>query len=237
MLPYLAKRMNAVEVDSSFYRVPSSSMIARWRDVVSADFRFTLKMVKTVTHAKRGPEPGEEFDLFCQRARDLGKRLGCILLQFPASLRAGEGMETMKQFLMRLPPDIRWAIELRHRSWMRPVFFDLLRTFRVALCMTDQMTLPRPVVVTADFTYIRWLGDRRQIGEGPFDRVQINRADDNAREVERLRLLADQVDRVYAFINNHWSGHSPADVMDMMSRLGTEFPSDGNTENRQRELF
>jgi uncharacterized protein YecE (DUF72 family) len=236
MLPFLARRMSAVEVDASFYRVPSESLIARWRDVVPDGFRFALKMVKTVTHARGGPEGNGDFDLFCRRVRGLEDRLGCVLLQFPPGLRAGDAMEGMKQFLMRLPPDIRWAIELRHRSWMRPAFFDLLRTFRVALCLTDQMALPRPVVVTADFSYIRWLGDRRQLGEGPFDRVQIDRSGDNAREAERLRAVAEQVEEVYAFFNNHWSGHSPADVMDMMSRLGMEIPR-GEDPGGQRELF
>lgn len=233
MLPFVAARFTTVEVDSSFHRVPTEAMIARWREVAPPGFEIALKVPRTVTHAPHGPEANEDFDLLCRRARGLGEHLGPLLMQFPPSFRGDAARKALAEFLPRLAPDLRWAFEARSRTLMVPELFNLLRRWEVGLCITDRVRLPRATVVTANFAYVRLLGDRGGIGDAPFDRVRIDRAEDNARWAKTLQSLAGEVERVYAYFNNHWSGHSPADVQAMMALLGQRPRNPGG----QAELF
>ncbi len=129
---------------------------------------------------------------------------------------------------------MKLALEFRHASWHVPATWDLFRQHGVAVAWTEWRELARVTEVTADFLYLRWLGDRREIAK--YDRVQIDREDSfRAWEADLMSALGD-VREVYGYFNNHWAGHSPASANDMKRRLGL-VAVEAKDRWRQRELF
>ncbi|MDE3091422.1 MAG: DUF72 domain-containing protein, partial [Chloroflexota bacterium] len=148
----------------------------------------------------------------------LGDKLGPLLLQFPYQF-APDRRETLAQFLATLPTDFRYAIEVRHRGWLTDAFFDLLAQHRVAFALADYAYMPKVDRVTTDFTYIRWLGNRKDIPDDHYESVRINRDPQLDRWGEVITRLADQGVTVWGFANNHYQGHSPATIRSIMARI------------------
>jgi uncharacterized protein YecE (DUF72 family) len=164
----------------------------------------------------------------------LGQKLGPLLIQLPPDFKADE-VGALRQFLERLPSGFRFAAEFRHRSWVNEDTFELLRQHGVAWTSIDLVYMPRRAEVTTDFAYVRWLGDRRKIQT--MDAVQIDRTADLDAWAVALDDVSKQVQRVYGFANNHYSGHSPADIRYLQRRLGKADPGLPGQSTRQGKLL
>ncbi len=213
-----AKRIKAVEIDSTYYGTPRLQTVKQWRDVTPDNFRFTAKFPQSITHEKMLKDADAETMEFLHTIQLLGEKLGPLLLQFPYQFRP-EQKETLAQFLTALPSDFRYAVEVRHRGWLNEAFFELLAKHRVALALTDYEYMPKLDRVTTDFTYIRWLGSRQAIPEGQYDRVLIQREKELDHWRNVIMRLVEQGVTIWAFANNHFQGHSPYTVRSMMERL------------------
>jgi uncharacterized protein YecE (DUF72 family) len=227
-LSYYATQFGAVEVDSTFYRIPSVSTVNGWYEKTPADFVFAAKVPGLITHEKVLVDCEEEFDEFICRMDLLDEKLGPMLLQFPyfnksAFKSVDEFLPRLRFFLKRLQPmfTCRFAVEIRNKSWLDARFADVLREYNVALVLTDQAWMPRPTELfekfdpnTANFTYIRWLGDRKGIEEQTktWDKTIIDRTRELEEWVRILRNLSVKTIKMFAFMNNHFSGHAPAGV-------------------------
>jgi uncharacterized protein YecE (DUF72 family) len=169
--------------------------------------------------------------------RGLEGRLGVLLAQLPPDFRHGEAeQEALASVLARWPADLPLAVEFRHRTWARPEIFELLRSHKVAWCINELYYLPAKVEITADFTYVRWLGDHRKIGR--FGEVQIDRTSETSRWAATLTELSNYVTKVYGYYNNHYAGHSPASVRLLQRNLNlpeSSPPAEG--VQRPLELF
>ncbi len=219
-LAVYAQHFGSVEVDATFYRAPSLTMIKAWHDRTPDAFRFTAKVPRVVTHDQQLLDVRSEIEQFAQIMRELGPKCGPLLFQFAPSFTATY-FERMEALVRSLPRDLRWAIEVRHTSWLTEQFYDLLRAHNIALAHIDLPWMPRTTPVTADFAYIRWLGDRRQLVEDfSYVRPGLERTaelDWWARQIERM--VARDVE-VFGYANNHYQGHSPATVRAIQRRLG-----------------
>lgn len=241
-LPTYAKAFRAVEVDSSFYAVPDVRAIRAWNERTPPDFTFALKMPRDVTHELRLRNADDLVRDFLDRARELGPKLGPILLQMGPDF-APEELPAFEQFLPTLPRDLRFAIELRQARWMRPDLLprllDILAQHRIALTLSDGRWIRRETMFqlaehpTADFLYVRWMGPDREITD--YSRIQFDRSEEIRAWAEVLKLVAHTRD-VYGFFNNHFAGHSPANAREMQRLLGQE-PVDPETLRGQRSLF
>jgi uncharacterized protein YecE (DUF72 family) len=207
----------AVELDTTFYGIPSTSKVDTWRDSTPEGFQFTAKVPRSITHDRHLLESEEELGAFLQAMRRLGPKLGAILIQLPPDFSLDE-RRSLESFLELLPPDIRFAAEFRHRSWLEEETFDLLRERNIAWTMIDLPYMPITPRVTADFSYVRLLGDHRAISH--LDTTQIDRSEDLKRWAEEIESVARRVERIYGFVNNHYSGHSPVDVHRLRRALG-----------------
>ena len=161
MLGYYAARFRTVEINYSFYRLPSDKAVRGWADQTPDDFVFTLKASRRITHDARLRDCQELLEVFCERARNLDGKLGMVLFQMPPYAR--KNVEVLGQFLEWLPSDIRGAFEFRHSSWLSEDVYDLLRASNNALCVTDGEKVSTPLVATADYAYFRL----RDEGYGP----------------------------------------------------------------------
>ncbi len=153
MLSFYASRLNAVEVNYTFRRIPEAKVFERWRGAAPATFQFVLKMPQQVTHFKRLRDTGPEVERLAQSAAALGNQLGASLVQLPPNLRLDQ--PRLEDFLAGLPAGIRPALEFRHESWFTDAIFETLRTHNAALCLAETDEEPGPRVATADWGYLR----------------------------------------------------------------------------------
>lgn len=153
MLPFYAERLPTVEINYTFYRMPTERLLAGWSDLTPGHFRFTLKAPRRITHEARLRGCGDPTGAFCAAARSLGPKLGVLLFQLPPSFR--KDLTVFDDFLALLPSGVRAAFEFRHASWHDPAVFERLRSRRLALCVADSERMTTPVEVTADYAYFR----------------------------------------------------------------------------------
>ncbi|HEX7169991.1 MAG TPA: DUF72 domain-containing protein [Rubrobacter sp.] len=202
------KRYATVEIDSTFYGTPRRSTVQKWREISPEGFLFAAKFPQEVTHERKLVDSEVEAESFVRTMAELGDRLGPLLLQLPPSFAVG-GMGVLEDFLKRLPDGFRYAVEVRHRSWLGSDLPEMLRERGAALTLIDYPRMPRMEEATADFSYIRWLGDRREFPSG-HTHPKKERKDD-------LLWWSDLVGRflvegrvVFAYANNHYQNHSPS---------------------------
>jgi uncharacterized protein YecE (DUF72 family) len=153
MLPYYAERFPTVEINYTFYRMPTPAQLARWAQQVPPGFRFTLKAPRRITHDRRLAGAGDLVRAFCDAAAELGPRLGALLFQLPPSFR--KDVAALDRFLDDLPPRVCAAFEFRHDSWLDDEVYARLRDRNLALCIADNGERTTPVITTADYAYMR----------------------------------------------------------------------------------
>ncbi len=153
MLRFYAERFTTVEINYTFYRMPSEKTLSNWDSETPSDFAFTLKASRRITHQNPLKDKEETVRVLLSRAQVLGPKLALVLFQLPPYFR--KDLDTLESFLETLPSKARAAFEFRHRSWMSDDVFTLLRDRNLALCITDSEKLTTPVVNTADFSYYR----------------------------------------------------------------------------------
>ncbi len=202
------KRYATVEIDSTFYGTPRRSTVRNWREVAPDGFLFAAKFPKEVTHERSLVGAEAETVSFMRTMAELGDRLGPLLLQLPPSF-AVEGIGVLEDFLTGLPEGFRYAVEVRHASWLGSDLPEMLREHGAALALIDYPRMPRMEEATAEFSYIRWLGDRREF---PAGHTHLKKERDSD-----LGWWSKVVDRflregrtVFAYANNHYQNHSPS---------------------------
>ncbi|MBI2822859.1 MAG: DUF72 domain-containing protein [Acidobacteria bacterium] len=153
MLPFYAARFSTVEINNTFYRMPSEKVLAGWAASTPARFKLTLKAPRRITHDAGLRHCRETVEAFCEVAATLGPKLGVLLFQLPPSMRKDAAL--LQDFLPALRPGTRAAFEFRHPSWHDDEVFEQLREHNLALCIADSEKMTTPVVETADYGYFR----------------------------------------------------------------------------------
>jgi uncharacterized protein YecE (DUF72 family) len=231
-LSYYATQFDTLEVDATFYSIPAVTTVQGWYKKTPEDFLFALKTPREITHERVLVEVDDVLKQFLRATEPLAEKLGVILLQFPyfnkkAFAAPVEFLARLKPFLEKLPSQPRFALEVRNKYWLGPPLYDLLRKHNVALTLIDHPWMPRPKeyfakgdALTTDFTYIRWLGDRKDIEEITklWDKTVVDRAADLQEWVEVCRNFLTRKIRVFAFANNHYGGHAP-DTLRLFEKL------------------
>ena len=156
MLPYYSARFSTVEVNNSFYRIPTERVLLSWADLVPSGFRFVMKASRRITHNNRLRDEDGSLGYFLQAVNPLGPRLGPTLFQLPPNFK--KEMSRLEEFLARLPRNWPAAMEFRHPSWFEDQVYQLLRQRDVALVAVDQREEEgggAPLVPTAGWGYLR----------------------------------------------------------------------------------
>jgi uncharacterized protein YecE (DUF72 family) len=227
-LSFYATKFDTVELDNTFYRTPALSTVQGWNAKTPKGFIFTAKVPQVITHEKVLVDCQDDLDYFLKAMDVLGDKLGPLLFQFgyfnqKAFKTQTDFLAALKPFLKKLPKDYKFAVEIRNKNWMNAEFADVLRERGVALTLIDQSWVPRPWelkekfdMVTADFSYVRWLGDRKGIEQQTktWDKTIVNRRNDMKNWVDVLETMVSnkKVLKLFAFANNHYGGHAPATV-------------------------
>lgn len=234
-LQYYSGKFNCVEIDSSFYRIPNSYMITQWRNNSSDGFLFSPKMPKKITHEKKLKDSESTLVYFYSMVSKLKDKLGPIAIQLPPSIKVDTHKELMKSFISQLSPEFKHAIEFRHKSWFTSETYELLRKNNIAMVWSLNQYLETPPEVTADFVYLRMVGDR-EITE--FSGVQRDRSKDMKRWAEAVKENAGKFESGYIFFNNHFAGFSPESANEFRRLLGLiELDITPQGEGGQQTLF
>ncbi len=154
MLHYYGERFRTVEINNTFYRMPSVSVLETWAGDVPADFKFVLKAPRQITHIHRLKDAADSVSYLLEAAGALKERLGALLFQLPPNLK--KDVPRLRDFLALLPQKRRGAFEFRHQSWFDEEVFGLLRDHQAALCIAEaDNDLEVPFVSTGDWGYLR----------------------------------------------------------------------------------
>jgi uncharacterized protein YecE (DUF72 family) len=206
MLPYYAGRFATVEINYTFYRMPTPKLVAGWCAQVPESFRFTLKAPRRITHDKRlrPADVADSLRAFVAAAAELGPRMGALLFQLPPNFKKDLGV--LSEFLTLLPPKAHAAFEFRNDSWLSEDVYECLRGRQVALCIADSEKRETPVITTAGFAYLRL----RDEGYGPAD---IDRWTDAARD------LSSRCADVFVYFKHEDEGKGAAFGQLMLERL------------------
>ena len=154
-LKHYAERLNCVEINYTFRRLPSASTLQNWVEQTPGGFVFAVKANMRITHILRLKNAGEATELFLKMIDPLrsARRLGPILFQLPPAVKCDVAL--LRDYLALLPKDLRYAFEFRHPSWLAEEVYGLLRERNISLCVAESERLEVPEVITADFVYYR----------------------------------------------------------------------------------
>src|SRR5205085_4556717 len=154
MLRYYGERFRAVEINNTFYRLPTASVVKGWAAEALADFKFVIKAPQRITHMQRLKNAGDTVSSLLDVVGVLKRRLGPVLFQLPPNFK--KDIQRLREFLALVPRRRRTAFEFRHPSWFDEEVFGLLRDHRAALCTAEaDDDLAVPFVATADWGYLR----------------------------------------------------------------------------------
>jgi uncharacterized protein YecE (DUF72 family) len=212
-----AKHFHTVEVDNTFYRIPRKDSVENWRDETPADFVFSVKFPRRITHEKMLKDCEEITKVFLERVSLLGDKLGPLLLQFPYAFKP-EHMGLLRDFLSALPKTRRFVVEVRNRKLLQEDLYSMLRENRAALAMVEQPFMSTTDVVTSDFAYIRLEGDRRKVN-GTLGKPEIDRTADITAWAEKIKKFMDLSTDVYVYFSKFYSGYPPADAKRLIELL------------------
>ncbi|HVP92648.1 MAG TPA: DUF72 domain-containing protein [Acidobacteriota bacterium] len=219
---YLAeysKHFDTVEVDNTFYRIPSEATIRRWFEQTPSGFVFSLKFPRVITHVKMLKDCEQETRVFIKHVSGLDDKLGPLLLQFPPTFKKNQ-LPLLENFLTSLPQKRRVAVEVRNRELLNDDFYSILRRNEVALAWVEGPLIPSTYVATADFLYIRWEGDRRKVN-GLLGKVETDKGDEIKKWVDRIEQLLDNSMEIFGYFSKYYSGHPPTDAKQLLKLLQT----------------
>jgi uncharacterized protein YecE (DUF72 family) len=206
MLPYYAARFPTVEINYTFYRMPTEKLVSGWAAQTPSPYKLTLKAPRRITHDSRRRNCGELVKAFCGVAGTLGDKLGALLFQLPPS--AKKDVALLDAFLDDLPPKVCAAFEFRHASWLDDEIFDHLAARNLALCVADSEKMSTPVRVTADYTYFRL----RDEGYSP---------DDIARWAGTIAAATSGCREVFVYFKHEEQGKGPELARMLIEALGS----------------
>jgi len=239
MLALYAEIFDTIEVDSTFYAIPPVSTIENWYKKTPENFTFSLKLPQEITHTHALRKTSfPVLEEFCERVKELKEKLAVVLIQMPPQFEASKAnAQNLREFLERLPKEIRFAIEFRERGWLVEWTFEELEKNKVALALVEGNWIPRELTFQTigkfenDFAYIRFMGERDLMR---FDKIY-RQGDIN------LQIWKDEIEKInareiYIYFSNFYEGHAPESANKLKELFGQKIAEASELEN-QGSLF
>lgn len=198
-LEFYARHFTTVELNNSFYRLPSENAFINWREASPEDFVFAIKVSRFITHIKRLKDAEEPLQNFLERVDLLKGKLGPLLYQLPPNMKRND--ERLDNFLAILPRQYRHVFEFRHGSWFDDDVFNILKRYDAGFCVFDMPDLTSPVVATADFAYVRFHGSSGLYSSNYSDKELSSWA-------KKIAKLGENLKAVYIYFNNDAGGYA-----------------------------
>jgi len=210
-LEFYQQKFHTVEINNSFYRLPSEKALIDWREAVPSGFIFAVKGSRFITHMKKLKDPEKSIAPLMERIPLLGDRLGPILFQLPPHWHFNG--ERLRNFLRALPREYRYALEFRDPTWLNQEACDLLREYGAAFCIYEFAGRISPKEVTADFVYIRLHGPGGAY-QGRYDRLTL------AGWTGAISAWTAQGKTVYCYFDNDEAGYAAQNALELQEMVG-----------------
>jgi uncharacterized protein YecE (DUF72 family) len=213
-LNYYAEYFDTVEINNSFYNLPTKKTFQNWADAVPDGFVFSVKANRYITHMKNLMVDEEPINRLLKRAEPLGRKLGPILFQLPPQWNLN--LERLEKFVNLLPTDYRFVFEFRNQTWYTEEVYELLKTNNLAFCIHDHQDAPSPEIVTADFVYFRF--------HGPDGYYQSKYNDQQLENWKlKIRKFLRQEVEVYCYFNNDFQGFAIDNAQKLKNLLLSDY--------------
>jgi len=213
MFQFYARHFDTVEINNSFYRLPTATTFDNWRESSPPNFCYAVKGSRFITHMKKLKDPQSSSAKFFLVADRLEQKLGPILFQLPPRWKVNT--ERLEEFLRLLPGEHQYAVEVRDESWLIPEVYDLLRKYNAAFCIHDFADMKVPREITADFTYVRFHGPTSAKYWGSYPDRELRAWADQIRQWRR------KLSSVYAYFNNDPEGAAVRNALTLKELLNT----------------
>jgi len=220
-LSYYSKFFQFVEVDSTYYHIPSRSTVRGWKDKTPTDFRFSLKFPKVITHEKKLEDVIKPLSILFYALEPLIGKTLTLLIQLPPFLSEKKGFNPLQDMIRHLDKRFRYSLEVRHPSWFNDNVYDFLKENKISLVWSVRDELTTPSIVTSDQVYIRFIGDR-SISEMDFGKIVKNRRNGMLEYVKRVRDLQNENSNIHDVLiafNNHFAGFGPQSANDFLKLM------------------
>jgi uncharacterized protein YecE (DUF72 family) len=216
-LSYYATKYDTVEVDSTFYRIPTEQAITNWKKQTPENFKFSLKFPNIITHVKMLKNCERETTIFLERTKLLGEKLGPLLLQFPPIFGV-ERLPDLTNFIHNLPKSHRYVVEVRDKGFLTQGFYSLLKANNIALAWVDSPFMPQISEVTSDFLYARLEGDRSKV-KGTLGEIEVDSIEGLKMWAEKIKPFLARKVEVYGYFGKYYSGFPPSDINALLNLL------------------
>jgi DNA polymerase IV (DinB-like DNA polymerase) len=223
-LSYYSQIFDFVEVDSTFYRIPSPLMVNNWSKRTHDSFKFAVKFPKLITHDKKLKDVDNDIENFYKVMKPLYDKILVFLIQLPPFLQIAEGLDLIKSLEYLLDPSFRYAIEVRHHTWFNELFYNYLKKKNYCLVWSQQDSLVTPPVLTSDFIYLRLIGER-SINEIDFGTITKDRTREMqlwASIIKDVQQNEKNVKTAIIAANNHYVGFGPMTIKLISKMIGLE---------------
>jgi uncharacterized protein YecE (DUF72 family) len=212
MFDFYARHFDTVEINNSFYHLPSATTFDNWRDSSPPRFVFAVKGSRFITHMKKLKDPQSSSEKFFLVADRLGRKLGPILFQLPPRWKIN--LERLEEFLIALPAKHKYTFEFRDETWLVPEVFKLLRRYKAAFCIHDFADMRVPHEITADFTYIRFHGPTSAKYFGSYSTAELRAW------AERIKEWSQRLSGIYVYFNNDPEGAAIRNALELKQLVG-----------------
>lgn len=215
MLAFYLRHFDTVEINNSFYRLPTAECFDGWREATPKGFCFAVKASRFITHRKKLKDPESALEKFLPRVERLREKLGPILFQLPPRWRCNP--DRLDDFLAVLPRQDRYAFEFRDPSWHVSPVYQVLRRHNAAFCIFELAGLRSPMEVTADFAYVRLHGPEGAY-QGSYDHAALSAW------AQRIARWRREQRGIYVYFDNDEAGYAPRNALQLkrlVSRLTT----------------
>ena len=216
-LSFYASHFNSVEVDGTFYRIPTEQTVINWTQQTPEGFLFSLKFPQVITHIRMLKNCQPETKFFLERASLLEEKLGPLLLQLPPNFDISH-LPDLADFLGKLPYTCRYVVEARNESLLTEEFYSLLRANNVALAWVDSPLMPQVDQLTSDFLYVRWAGDRKKV-KGILGKIEVNKEKELEAWAGKIKPFLEKKTVVFGYFGKYYSGYPPLDVKRLIEYL------------------
>jgi len=210
-LEFYARHFPTVELNSSFYRLPSERAFVNWREASPQGFIFAVKVSRFITHIKRLKDVQEPLQNFFKRADLLKAKLGPLLYQLPPNMKRHD--DRLESFLALLPVQYCHVFEFRHESWFDNGVFEILKRHNAGWCVFDMPDFTSPVVATAEFAYVRFHGSAGLYSSNYSDRELSSWA-------KKIADVGKSLKAVYIYFNNDIAGYALNNARTLMQFIG-----------------
>lgn len=211
ILPYYATLLDSVELNNSFYKIPTQKNVDSWRENTPAHFVFSCKANRYITHFKKLEDTTETVERLLNVFSNFEEKLGPILFQFPPYWPLD--IARLKQFIEQLPQKYLYTFEFRHKSWFCEELYELLHKHKLSLCFYDHKMYRSPEIITSDFIYIRMHGPHEEAYQGAYEEPTL------LEYAQKFINWRKEGKAIYCYFDNDEKANAPKDAQRLRAIL------------------